>query len=114
MSLYIAAFIFPSILVFQFLLLKNIPEHDAATTMLLCRDGISLVMSGAWFSPNVMPGIHSKEFNFSLIRPENLVSYGQRILQMPFGKLQAGSGFHLATLPYRPDWWIAAQMVVLL
>ena len=24
------------------------------------------------------------------------------------------SGFHLATLPYRPDWWIAAEMVVLL
>ncbi|KAI3354752.1 hypothetical protein L3Q82_004519 [Scortum barcoo] len=24
------------------------------------------------------------------------------------------SGFRLATLPYRPDWWIAAEMVVLL
>ena len=24
------------------------------------------------------------------------------------------SGFHLATLPYRPDWWSTAEMVVLL
>jgi hypothetical protein len=24
------------------------------------------------------------------------------------------SGFHLATLPQRPDWWSAAEMVILL
>ena len=38
---------------------------------------------------------------------------------MPFGKLQVGclllrSGFRLAILPNRPDWWSAAEMVVLL
>ena len=32
--------------------------------MLHCRDGIGLVMSGAWFPPNMTPGIHAKEFVF--------------------------------------------------
>ena len=89
--------------------------------MLHCRDGIGLVMSGAWFPPNMTPGIHAKEFNLCLIRPENFVSHGLRVLQVHLpnssGLLCAfllRSGFHLATLPYRPDWWIAAEMVVLL
>ncbi|KAI3354460.1 hypothetical protein L3Q82_018972, partial [Scortum barcoo] len=45
------------------------------------RDGIGLVMSGAWFPPNMTPGINAKEFNLCLIRPENFVSDGLRILQ---------------------------------
>ncbi|KAI3354159.1 hypothetical protein L3Q82_018698, partial [Scortum barcoo] len=55
---------------------KHPPQHDAATTMLHCRDGIGLVMSGAWFPPNMTPGINAKEFNLCLIRPENFVSHG--------------------------------------
>ncbi|KAI3352457.1 hypothetical protein L3Q82_005411 [Scortum barcoo] len=57
---------------------KHAPQHDAATTMLHCRDGIGLVMSGAWFPPNMTPGINAKEFNLCLIRPENFVSHGLR------------------------------------
>ena len=58
--------------------------------MLHCRDGIGLVMSGAWFPPNMTPGILAKEFNLCLIRQDNFVSHGLRVLQVHFGKLQAG------------------------
>ena len=167
-------------LVSQFLLLKTSPQHDAGTTMLYCRDGIDQVMSGTWFPPDMMLGIQAKEFNLCFIRPENFVSHGLRVLQVPFGrsvedvqgfdwnatqacslapaKTRNGfllsqhrhaththttkpfflckrltffasswniclvhlsregwlscfllrSGFRLATLPYRPDWWSAA------
>uniref|UniRef100_A0A8C4TRY5 FERM and PDZ domain containing 2 n=1 Tax=Erpetoichthys calabaricus TaxID=27687 RepID=A0A8C4TRY5_ERPCA len=79
-------------------------SHDAATTMLHCR-------YGARFPPNMTPGIHTKEFNFCLIRPENFLPSGA-FWQTPGGLLR--SGYRLATLPFRPDWWIAAEMVVLL
>ena len=36
---------------------KTSPQHDAATTMLHCRDGIGQVMSGAWFPPDMTLGI---------------------------------------------------------
>ena len=39
---------------------KTSPEHDAATTMLHCRDGIGQVMSGAWFPPDMTLGIQAK------------------------------------------------------
>ena len=39
--------------------------------MLHCRHGIGLVMSSAWFPQNMMPGIHAKEFNLCLIRPNS-------------------------------------------
>ena len=52
--------------------------------------GIGLVMSSAWFPPNMMPGIHAKGFNLCLIRPENFVFHGLRVLQVHFGKLQVG------------------------
>jgi hypothetical protein len=54
-------------LVFHSLPLKNIPQHDAATTMLHRRDG-------ARFPPDVTLGIQAKE----------------RVLLVPFGKLLAG------------------------
>lgn len=80
----------------QFLLTKNI--H---TTMLQCRDVIGQVMSGTWF-----PLEETK--NFCFIRPDNLVSPSLRDLQVRFGKkLQVG-------LLYRPDWWTAVEIVVLL
>ena len=89
--------------------------------MLHCRDGIGQVMSGAWFPPDMTLGIQAKEFNLCFIRPENFVSHGLRVLQVPFGNsrravmcLLLRSGFRLATLPYRPAWWSAAEMVVLL
>ncbi|KAK3506956.1 hypothetical protein QTP70_033148, partial [Hemibagrus guttatus] len=62
--------------------------HDAATTTLHCRDGIGQVMSGAWFPPDMTLVIQAKEFNLCYIRPENFVSHGLRVLQVPFGKLQ--------------------------
>ena len=36
------------------------------------------------------PGIQAKEFNLCFNRPENFVSHGLRVLQVHFGKLQAG------------------------
>ena len=58
--------------------------------MLHCRDGIGQVMSGAWFPPDMTLGIQAKEFNLCFNRPENFVSHGLRVLQVDFGKLQAG------------------------
>jgi len=75
--------------------------------------GSGQVMSGAWFPPDMTLCIQAKEFNLCFIRPENFVSHGLRVLQVPFGLLLR-SGFRLATLPYRPDWWSAAEIVVLL
>ncbi|KAK3574640.1 hypothetical protein QTP86_011548 [Hemibagrus guttatus] len=83
MSLYIAVFIFPSILT-----RKTSSQHDAATTILHCRDGIGQVMSSAWFPPDMTLVIQAKVFNLCCIRPENFVSHGLRVLQVPFGKLQ--------------------------
>ena len=67
--------------------------------MLHCSDGIGLVISGAWFPPNMTPGIHTNEFNLCLIRPENFVSHGLRVLQVHFGKLQAG-----CHVPFTKEW----------
>ena len=76
------------------------PQHDAAaTTMLHCRDGISQVMSGAWFPLDMMLGIQSKEFNICYIRTEHFVFHGLRVLKVPFGKLRAG--FHV---PFTEEW----------
>ncbi|KAI3376989.1 hypothetical protein L3Q82_000039 [Scortum barcoo] len=53
---------------------------------------IGLVMSVAWFPPNTTPGINAKEFN------------------LDSGVASVWPLYHT----YRPDWWIAAEMVVLL
>ena len=63
---------------------------------------------GARFPPDVMLGIQAKEFNLGFIRLENLVS--KRAVMC----LLLTIGFRLATLPQRPDWWSAAEMVVFL
>ena len=67
--------------------------------MLHCRDGIGQMMSGAWFPPDMTLGIQAKEFNLSFIRPENVVSHGLIVLQVPFGKLMAGS-----YVPFTEEW----------
>ena len=66
--------------------------------MLHCRDGIGLVISGAWFPPNMTPGIHAKEFNLCL-RPDNFVSHGLSVLQVHLGNLQ--TGYHG---PFTKEW----------
>ncbi|MEQ2246227.1 hypothetical protein ILYODFUR_036120 [Ilyodon furcidens] len=88
--------------------------------MLHCRDGLGLVMSGAWFPPNKIPDIHTKEFNLCLITPKKFVSHGQSppgaVWLAPDGlpcPFLLRSCFRLATLEYKPDWWIASEMVVL-
>lgn len=35
-----------------------------------------------------MPGTHTKKLNLCLIRPDNFLSRGPRVLQVPFGRLQ--------------------------
>ena len=70
--------------------------------MLHCRDGIGQVMSEAWFIPDMMFGIQAKEFNLCFIRPENLVSHGLRVIQVPFGKLQASCHVPI------PEEWLAS------
>ena len=67
--------------------------------------GEGQVMSSAWFPPDLALGSQAKEFNLGFIRPENLVSVMCLLLR---------SGFRLATLPIRPEWLSAAEMVVLL
>ena len=77
-------------------------------------------MSGAWFPPNMMPGIQAKEFNLCLTRPDNCFSWSESFRCILANSRRAAmclllrSGFSLATLPYWPDWWIAAEMVILL
>ena len=78
---------------------------------------------GARLPPDVTLGIQAKEFiDLGFIIPENLVSHG---FESPLGDFLANSkwaamclllssGFRLATLPLRPDWWNAAEVVVLL
>ena len=70
---------------------------DAATTMLHRRDG-------ARFLPDLTLG------NLGFIRPENLVSYGLRVLRC----LLANSKQAVMCLLLRSGWWSAAEMVVLL
>ena len=93
---------------------KTFPQHGAATTMLHHRDG-------ARFPPDVKFGIQAKEFNLGVIRPENLVSHGLRVFRCPLKNskravmcLLQRSGFCLATLPQRPNWWSAAERGVIL
>jgi hypothetical protein len=94
-SLYFAPFLFPSILTILPVPDKTSPQHDAATTMLPCRDG-------ARFSPDMTLGIQVKSYI--------LVSSDQRILflvlvcllgnsKLAVMCLLLRSGFHLATLP---------------
>ena len=75
-SLCFAPFIFRSILTILPVpaVKKTSPQHDAATTMLHCRNG-------ARFPPDVMLGIQAKEFKLGFIRPENLVLHGLRVFR---------------------------------
>lgn len=47
------------------------------------------MMIGFWFPQDMTLGIQAKEFNFCSIRAEKFISH-MRVLQVPFGKLQAG------------------------
>jgi hypothetical protein len=47
--------------------MKNIPTHDAATTMLHCGDGVLRVMRGVGFVPDIAFSFMDKKLNFSLI-----------------------------------------------
>ena len=65
--------------------------------------------------------IQAKEFNLGFTRPENLVFHGLIVFRCLLLNskwavicLLLRSGFRLATLPKRPDWYSAAEMVVLL
>jgi hypothetical protein len=76
---------------------------------------------GARFPPDIKLGIQAKEFILGFIRPENIVSCVLRVFRCLLANskwaamwLLLRSDFYLATLPQMPDWWSAAEMVVLL
>ncbi len=87
-SLYLAAFIFPSIATSRPVPAaeKTPPQHDAATTMLHC----GTVLDRWWAVPGFL---HTYRLE---LRPKSsiLVSSDQRILQVFFSKLHAG--FHVS------------------
>ncbi len=87
-SLYLAAFIFPSIATSRPVPAAEKHPHSMMlpTTMLHCWDCIGQVMSSAWFSPHIPLRIKAKS--------SILVSSDQRILQVFFSKLHAG--FHVS------------------
>ena len=54
---------------------KTSPQHDAATTMLHCRDDVLEVMIGVGFAPDIAFSLMAKKLHFSLIWPEYLLPY---------------------------------------
>ena len=64
-------------------------------------------MSGAWFPPDMTLGIQGEEFNLCFIRPDNLVSHGLRVLQVPFGKLQVGGH-----VPFTEEWLLSGHSTI--
>lgn len=98
---------------------KTSPQQYTATTMLHSRDNIGWVMSGAGFLLTWCL-VFFRGFFVFFIRSENFVSHGLRVLRVPLANswhtviyLYQRSGFLLATLPYRSDWWSAGEMIVL-
>ncbi|KAI3364025.1 hypothetical protein L3Q82_010784, partial [Scortum barcoo] len=90
----------------QGLVSQFLPAEKHPHSMMLpppCRDGIGLVMSGAWFPANMTPSINAKEFNLCLIRPENFVSHG---LRESFRCILANSKMHQAGchVPSTQEW----------
>lgn len=62
----------------SFLLLRNIPQHDAATTVLYSTNNISQIMSITWFPPDMPLGIQTKELNFGQKTLERLSDHEKR------------------------------------
>ncbi len=85
-SLYLAAFIFPSIATSRPVPAAEKHPHSMMlpTTMLHCWDCIGQVMSSAWFSPHIPLRIKAKKFYLGLIRPENLICHHLGVLQVFF------------------------------
>ncbi len=86
-SLYLAAFIFPSIATSRPVpAAEKHPTAWCCTTMLHCWDCIGQVMSSAWFSPHIPLRIKAKKFYLGLIRPENLICHHLGVLQVFFSQ----------------------------
>ena len=123
MSLYIAAFIFPSIM-------TSLPVPAAEKhphSMMLPPPCFTVGMVLAWWW--AAPGFLQTWCLAFTPKSSIFVSPDQRILFLMVWEsfrcilansrraamcLLLRSGFRVATLSYRPDWWIAAEMVVLL
>lgn len=78
-SLYLTAFIPPSVLTVS-VSLETHPEHNAATTILHRRDGISEVMGSACYLPDIVLEVLLRGFSFCLISPGNLFPCAFRVL----------------------------------
>ena len=99
--LYLAPFIVPSILYKSSSPChwKASPELNAVTPMLHGWDGVRWVISCALFPPDVRLCIQAKEFNFPLIRSQNLLHHDLRVFHVPFGKLQP-----CCHVPFSQEW----------
>ena len=123
MSLYTAAFILPSIR--TSLPVPAAEQHPHSMMLPPPCFTVGMVLAWWWAVPGFLQTWHLAFTPKSSI----FVSSDQRILFLMVWEsfrciltnsrqaamsLLLRSGFRLATLPYRPDWWIAAEMVVLL
>ena len=88
-SLYLAAFIFPSIATSRPVPAAEKHPHSMMLPPPCFTDCIGQVMSSAWFSPHIPLRINAKKLNLGLIRPENLISHSLGVLHVVFGKLYA-------------------------
>ena len=68
--------------------LKTSPQHDAATTMLHCGDGLLRVMRGVGFAPDIAFPLMVKKLHFCLIWLEYLLPYVWGVSYMPFDEHQ--------------------------
>ena len=83
-----AAFIFPSTL--TSLLVPAAEKHPHSLMLPPPCFTVGMVMSSDSFPPDITLDIQAEELNLRFIRPENFISHGLRVFQVPFGKLQAG------------------------
>ncbi len=65
------------------------PQHDAATTMLHCVNGIARLECLSCPMPDHFGGIVTKQFKFGLIRPDDIPPVVLRVVQVVTGELEA-------------------------
>ena len=96
-SLYFAPFIFPSIL-------TSLPVPATE------KHPHNMTLTPPFFTIGMVPGFRQAwrlAFRLGFIRPENLLSHGQRVLWVPFGKLQVG-----CHVPFTEEWLLSGHSTI--